>query len=311
MLKNNIIDLNKIVISALDFFIKNPVKKLQLRKSPLTLAVGSVNAFNTAKILLANQATVFADEGNLKEVLKIYRPLIQKKIIRQAIIISASGEKDAVWEIKESKKYKLKTQLLTCNKQASAAKIADQTTIFKKITEPYSYNFSTYLGMILAQYQEDPRKINNFLSKLNIPKKFNDFKYFTFILPDKYRAITDMIKVKDDEMFAANSSLRAFSEGQARHAKFIYQSQKEMVISFGDNKYFGHPTNRWEIKMPKYENYALNLSLGYYLVGLIQAKKPNYFKNSIEDYCLNRGPKPYQGKNSFKILVPGDDQYNK
>ncbi|NCC71593.1 hypothetical protein EOM09_08535 [bacterium] len=260
---------------------------------------------------MANQATIFADEGNLKEVLKIYKPLIQKKIIRQALIISASGEKDAIWEINEAKKYKLKTQLLTCNKQASAAKIADKTRVFKKITEPYSYNFSTYLSMILAKYQENPKKIKNFLNKLNVPKKFNNFQYFTFILPDKYRAITDMIKVKDDEMFAANSSLRAFSEGQARHAKFIYQAKKELVISFGSNKYFGYPENRWEIKLPKYENYAFHLSLGYYLVGLIQTKKPDYFKNSLEDYCLNRGPKPYQGKNNFKILVPGDENHNK
>ncbi len=299
--------LNQTVISALDFFSKQAPKKLKLKATKLSLAVGSVNALNTAKLLFANQPTIFADESNLKEILKIYQALIKKRIIEQAIIISASGEKEAVWEIKAIKKHNLNTHLLTCNPQASASKLAAKTTIFKKITEPYSYNFSSYLSLLLAAYPDKPKKIKKFLENLEVPKKFKTFKYFTFILPDKYRPIADMIKVKDDELFAAKSSLRAFSEGQARHAKFIYQAKQEMVISFGENKYFGWPANRWEIKLNKNESYAFILSLSYYLVGLIQQQRPDYFKKNLADYCLTRGPKPYQGKNSFKILVPGDE----
>ncbi len=299
--------LNQTVLEALDFFSKNPPAKLKLKKSQLVLAVGSVNALSTAKILLKNQASIFADESNLKDILKIYKPLIKKKIIDQAIVISASGEKDAVWEIKEIKKLGLKTTLLTCNPKASTIKLADNYHIFQKITEAYSYNFSTYLSMILAFYKEDPKKIKNFIKKLKIPKKLNNFKYFTFILPDKYRAIADMVKVKDDELFAAKSSLRAFSCGQARHAKFIYQDKNEMVISFGENKYFGHPKNRWEINLNNKDNFALILSLAYFLVGLIQEAKPDYFKKSLKDYCLNHGPRPYKRKNQFNVLVAGDN----
>jgi fructoselysine-6-P-deglycase FrlB-like protein len=300
-------NLNQTVIETLNFFLKNPAKKISFHKSKLSLAVGSVNAKNTAKMLLANQATIYADESNLKSILKTHQPLIKQKIIDQAVIISASGEKDAVWEIKALKKLGLKTTLLTCNPEASTIKLADNFHIFPKISEPYSYNFSTYLSMLLSFYQENPSQIKKFLENLKIPKNFKSFKYFSFILDDKYRAIAEMIKVKDDEMFAAKSSLRAFSFGQARHAKFIYQNKNEMVISFGKNQYFGHPKNRWEIDLSKNHNYAFTLSLAYYLVGLIQEQKPDYFKRSLKDYCLNRGPKPYKANNQFKVIVPGDN----
>lgn len=303
----NIPNLNQTVIEALDFLSQNPPKNLKLKKSQLTLAIGSVNALSTAKILLHNQASIFADESNLKEVLKVYKPLIKKKIVDRAIIISASGEKDAIWETKAASSMGLKTTLLTCNPKASTIKFADNSFVFKKITEPYSYNFSTYLSMILAYFNEDPKKIKNYLKKIKPPKNFDNFKYFTFILPDKYRAISDMIKVKDDELFAAKSSLRAFSFGQARHAKFIHQDKDEMVISFGENKYFGHSKNRWQIDTSKHENFAFILSLAYYLVGLIQQQKPDYFKKGLKEYCTNHGPKPYGRKNEFNLLVPGDN----
>ncbi len=300
-------NLNQTVLEALEFFSKNPPVEFKLPKKQLILAVGSVNALSTAKILLNNQASIFADESNLKEVLKIYKPLIKKKIINQALVISASGEKDAVWEIKAIKKLGLKTMLLTCNPEASSIKLADKHQVFKKITEPYSYNFSTYLSMILGFYKEDPKKIETFIKKIKVAKNLSNFKYFTFILPDKYRAIADMIKVKDDELFATKSSLRAFSYGQARHAKFIYQDKDEMVISFGENKYFGHPRNRWEINLNDKDNFALTLSLAYYLVGLIQELRPDYFKKSLKDYCKNHGIRPYKRKKPFDILVPGSN----
>lgn len=312
MSKINLPNLNQTVIKALNYFKKGKTKELKkelkiVNNKDLILAVGSVNALSTAKMLLADRPAIYADESNLKTILKIHQNLIRKKIIKQAIIISASGEKDAIWEIKEIKKYKLKTHLLTCNLQAGAAKLADKTSYFSKISEPYSYNFSTYLSMLLSTYPEDLNKLIKYLNNLKKPKNFNDYKFFSFILPDKYRVIADMIKVKDDEMFAAKSTIRAFSFGQARHAKFIYQDKHELVISFGKNRYFGWPKNRWEISINKSMNYVSILALSYYLVGLIQEQKPDYFKKSLADYCLNRGPKPYQGKNSFKIIIPGND----
>lgn len=303
MSSNQIPYLNDSVLKTLEFFKKEKKVKLKLPEDKLILAVGSVNAFNTAKLLLNNQATIFADESNLKNTLQVFHKLIKDKVIKKALLISASGEKDAVWEMKELKKRNIEVTLLTCNPQASTIALADFYYFFKKLKEPYSYNFSTYFSMLLSSHNENIGKMIKYLKSLKIEKQLKNFNYFTFLLPDKWRAVADMIKVKDDEMFAAKSSLRAFSYGQARHAKFIYQNKKEMVLSFGDNDYFGFLENRLELKMPTKVGPAFALALGYYIVGLIQKQKPDYFKKSLKDYCLQRGPLPYQSKQSFKIIT--------
>lgn len=302
----NIPNLNAIVLKGLDFFIKNKTLKLNLRHQSFCFVVGSVNAYNTGRMLFHEQATLLADEGNFLAQLKTYKNLIKNKSLKEAIIISASGEKDSIWEIKAAKKAGLKTTLLTCNADSTGAKLADKVFCFRKIAEPYSYNFSTYLGMILSGTQENPAKIKAALKKIKVPRNFKKYSFFTFILPDKFKAIVDMINVKDDELFGPYSSLRAYSEGSARHAKFICPSSKELVISFGKNNYFGLLKNRWEINLPKESDFGLVLSFSYYLTGLIQASKPAYFKKSITNYCLTSGPKPYGQKKPFEIIVSGN-----
>ena len=75
------------------------------------------------------------------------------------VVISASGEKDAVWEVELAKKSGLKTVLITCSPDSSAAKMADQVFAYKKLPEPYTYNTSTYLGMILSATSEKAENI--------------------------------------------------------------------------------------------------------------------------------------------------------
>lgn len=302
MTKQIIDNLDQTVFRGLDFFIKTRVPKLNL-KNKARFVVGSVNAYNTGRMLFSRQAAIFADEGNFREVLKIYRPLIKNGTLKEAVIISASGEKDSIWEIKAAKAAGLKTLLLTCQAQSTGAKLADQFVAFPKTPEPYSYNFSTYLGMLLAATGEKPKEIKTFLSRLKTPRNLKKFSFFSFILPDRYKAVVDMIGVKDDELFGPYSSLRAYSEGTARHAKFIARSDREMVISFGPNKYFGDPKNRWAIKLPKKTDFGLILSLSYYLVGLIQKQKPPYFQKGLEEYCFKTGPRPYGQKKPFSVIV--------
>jgi len=302
----NILNLNAIVLKGLDFFIKNKTLRLNLKHQSFCFVVGSVNAYNTGRMLFHDQAALLADEGNFLAQLKTYKNLIKNKSLKEAIIISASGEKDSVWEIKAAKKAGLKTTLLTCSANSTGAGLADKVYSFRKIAEPYSYNFSTYLGLILSATQENPVKIKALLKKIKPPRHFKKYSFFTFILPDKFKAIVDMINVKDDELFGPYSSLRAYAEGSARHAKFICTSDKELVISFNKNHYFGSLKNRWEINLPKEANFGLVLSLAYYLCGLIQALKPAYFKKGIANYCLNSGPRPYKQKKPFAIIVPGN-----
>ena len=166
-------NLNNTVSESLVFFTKNYPDKLILKNINFPLVIGSGNAYNTGIILFAGQPALFANESNLKEIIKNYAELFKKKIIKDAIIISASGAKDSVWEIKTAKKLKLKTLLLTCEANSPAADIADKVITYRKLAEPYSYNVSTYLGMILSKSGEDPKKISYVVSTEEAIRIFN------------------------------------------------------------------------------------------------------------------------------------------
>lgn len=303
----NIINLDQGVIGALEFFSKNKLPKLNLDQFTFPIVVGSGNAYNTGQILFSGRKAIVADESTFKKTIENYRDLINKKIIKEAIIISASGEKDSIWEIELAKKYKLKTILLTCSPDSSSAKIADEMIIYPKVSEPYTYNISTYLGMVLSATSENPKLILNFLKKLKIKNGFKSYNSYSLILPDEFIAITPMIDIKKSELFGPKLSLRAFSFGHARHAKFVIRDKKELVITLGKEKnmYFGEPQSRWQIDLPNKVDFAFILCLTYYLVGQIQKNKPAYFKNNIKNYCQDYGPKAYGHNKSFDIIVPG------
>jgi len=300
-------NLNNIVNEALVFFGKNYPNKLNLKNINFPLVVGSGNAYNTGVILFAGRPALFANESNLKEIIKNYTELFKKKIIKDAIIISASGAKDSVWEIKTAKKLKLKTLLLTCEENSPSAKIADEVIIYRKIAEPYSYNVSTYLGMILSKSGENPKKIIDFIKNIQPKKNFKKYNSFAFVVPDKYSIICRIINAKADEIFGPNITVRAFSIGRARHAKFINRSKKELVITIGeDNQYFGDPDSRLNIGLPKFTGPALMFCLVYALLGKIQELKPPYFRKNIKKYCESYGPQAYEKSENFKVIVPGN-----
>jgi hypothetical protein len=301
-------DLSETTLKALDFFAGQTGPEINLDNFNFPLVIGSGNAYNTAKILFSRQAALFADESDLKAVIKKSQPLFDKKIIREALVISASGEKDSVWELQLAKKIGLKTTLFTCSPQSSAAKIADKVVAFRKLPEPYTYNVSTYLGMILSATGENPALIKKSLLYLQtqLPKNFNRYRAYSFIVPDELGTVCPMLDIKKSELFGARLSLRAFSYGEARHAKFVIPDEKELVISFGPNRYFGLEKNRWEIDLPKNAAAGWLMSVTYFLIGLIQKKKPAYYKKNIAGYCRDYGYKAYHGEKPFDIIVPGN-----
>lgn len=302
----NLPSLNEIVLAALDFFMKNKPPRLDLRRFKLPIVVGSGNAYNTGLALFGNRPAIIASENNFKQTCQNYHPLIKNKQITQALIISASGEKDSVWEIKLAKRYGLKTILLTCDGNSSAAKIAAETIVFRKLPEPYTYNTSTYLGMFLALSGEKAADIKKFIAGLKLTKKLSAYQAYAFILPDEFAAIAPMLEIKKHELFGPHLSLRAFTYGEARHAKFVHPWNKELVISLGANKYFGAKNHRLEIKLPSGANIGLVMALSYYLIGLIQETKPPYFKKDVTGFCLDYGYKAYGQKKPFDIIVPGN-----
>jgi len=139
-----ILNLDQIVLNTLDFFVKNPPPTLDTREFNLPFVVGSGNAYNTGLIIFSEKAAVFADESNFKNTVAAFEKAIESKLITQAVVLSASGGKDSVWELELAKKYGLQTSLLTTKGDSAAAKIADRVYVYKSIAEPYTYNTSTY-----------------------------------------------------------------------------------------------------------------------------------------------------------------------
>lgn len=304
MTRYKIKSLDDIVLSALDFFSNNEPVKLNPSDFKFPLVVGSGNAYHTGKIIF--KKAIYATESDFKDLIVSYEPLIKNKTISEVVVISASGEKDAVWEVGLAKKSGLKTVLITCSPDSSAAKMADQVFAYKKLPEPYTYNTSTYLGMILSATKENTDNIKKIIKKIKLPRKFKQYQSYSFILPDKFGNLAPMLDIKRHELFGPKVSLRAFSFGEARHAKFVVRDKKELVISFGKNLYFGDQESRFEINLPDGSGYGTYLAVCYFIVGLIQKSKPDYFKKNIERFCLSDGPKAYGSDQSFEVIVSGN-----
>ncbi len=266
-----LINLDKCVEDALKLFSKNKVPNVKSNfKNPLI--VGSGNAAALGKILFNG---VYANESNYLEKLKTEK-------VDGCILISASAGKHSPIIAKQMKRKKIKTILLTNNPKGKAIKFVNKTYVFPKNIEPYTYNTSTYLGMILAKTGEDPRKILTFLKKIKVPnlKKYNS--YF-FIVPKKFDLIREFYETKFDELFGPMIQGEAFTFEQTKHAKTVVKSNKELFISLGtENKVFGK--NRLNYKLPKWADSGLLFCLGYYIIGKIQKENKPWFKRSIKNY---------------------------
>lgn len=302
-----LINLDQAVLNALKFFISTPAPKLKLPAFKMPLVIGSGNAYTTGAILFSQTPAIMASETNLKMIVKKYSPWIENKTIDGAIVISASGGKDSVWEIALAKKMGLKTHLLTCNAESMGAKTADSFTLYRRLSEPYTFNVSTYLGMILSQTKENPHKILDFIQKLKAPKNIGKYQAYSFVIADQFEEVLTAINIKTREMFGSFISFVSYTAGAARHARYVSRNPKELVISLGvDNKYFGDPKGRWNIKLPSGSDAALIFCLSYYIIGLIQKQKPPYFKKNISRFCSDYGPKAFGKKEKFDLIVPGN-----
>lgn len=298
--------LDENVLLALEFFSKNPPSPLDINKFNLPFVVGSGNAYNTGLILFSENAAIFADESNFRKVIAAFEDAIERDLIQDAVVISASGGKDSVWEIELAKKYGLNTTLLTTKSESDAAKIANAVKVYKSIAEPYTYNTSTYMGMILSKTNEDPTKIKEYIKSLKFPDNFGDYKSYSFVVPDKYMHICPMLEIKKSELFGPNLSLRAFPQGHARHAKFVIRSKNELVMSLGQkNDYYGNAEDRWDIDLAPFIDFAGVMAATYYIVGKIQNSKPQYYKENINNYVNHYGPKAYGSAKPFDLIVPG------
>tara|TARA_Y100000310_G_scaffold345846_1_gene471143 strand:- start:35297 stop:36235 length:939 start_codon:yes stop_codon:yes gene_type:complete len=291
--ENSLIDMDVCVLNALELFINQGIPKLNLGNFKRPLAVGSGNAAVTGEIILEDKDAIFADEGTYKQKLD------SVKDIDGAILISASGGKHAPIIAKELKKRKIETRLLTCNKDAEAKAIIDQDKffVFPKNKEPYTYNTSTYMSMILGKTKEHPQKILDFIkNKIDpiVPKDFKKYKSFYLLVPTKFDSLREMLVTKFDELFAgSNIKGRVYTPEQTKHAKNVYVPKGELFIRFDFERELKTKltlplpdnTKILNIPLPDNSNYAALMAISYYIVGFIQKQHKPYFKENIVEYC--------------------------
>lgn len=264
-----LIDLDECVLNALQLFqeVKLPQIKIDFKRP---LVVGSGNAANTGRILFKDKDALFADENNFKE---------KAKFADGCVLISASGGKHAPIMAKYLSK-KMDVILLTCNPDALAKEYAEKTYLFPRRTEPYTYNTSTYLGMIFGS--EKSSSIISQIKKIR-KKDLKRFTAYTIIIPPEFHLLKNMFQTKFDELFGPKIVGRIFTSEEMKHAKTIVSSEQELFISLGyDNKLWG--SKRWNISISN-PSYPLLFAVGYFVIGKIQKSNPPWFKKNIAEYC--------------------------
>lgn len=278
--EKNIPDLDTCVLGALELFSEH--KNFPKIDIPYIrpLVVGSGNAEATGKIIFGDKDAIFASESDFEGKLKSI------KDIDGVVIVSASGSKHAPIIARIAKKKKKKVSLITNNKNSEAGKIADNVYVFPKQKEPYTYNTSTYMGMILGKTGEDPKKIKRFIqekvSKMKMPN-FGKRDKFYLIVPARFSGIKRMLQIKFIELFGRKISRDVETDEYVRHATTVVDSD-ELFISFGNkNKLWGK--NRFDVPLPGWADYGCMMAVSYYIVGRIQRSQEPWFKKKIVKYA--------------------------
>ena len=134
--------LDTTVIKTLDFFQnqKNltPIRTENFR---FPLVLGSGNAIETGKILFRKNPALFASESDAPDKIGLAE-------IQEIVVISASGSKHAPVLIDLAHKHQKVAHLISSTPNSEASQKTDHSYIFPKISEPYTYNTSTYFGYI-------------------------------------------------------------------------------------------------------------------------------------------------------------------
>ena len=275
-------DLDVCVLGALELFAENGLPSLELGNYKRPLVLGSGNAEVTGRIIFENYDAVFANESTYEEKLKAVPS------IDGAILISASGGKHAIGIAKRLKELGKECRLLTCNREAPAKEYidSDKLFVFPKNREPYTYNTSTYMGMILASTKEDPKEIQDYIEK-NVENAINEnigkYEGYYLMLPSKFDSTRGLFITKFVELFGRKVGRDVFTDEQSKHATTVVPSN-ELFIEFGETG-FHMKGDRLQVPLPKNAKNGTMMAIAYYVIGKIQAQKPPYFKQNIKEYC--------------------------
>lgn len=139
--------LDTIVLKTLDFYAHaSDLPRIPLDTLAFPLIVGSGNGIETGKILFRKHPALFASESDAQDKMLL-------DAVREVVIVSASGEKHAPVLAEQARLAGKRTLLISSTRDSTASQMVDESCIFPKITEPYTYNTSTYFGYLYGAEQ--------------------------------------------------------------------------------------------------------------------------------------------------------------
>lgn len=282
----NIPDLDVAVLGALELFENKSLPRMKLTMYKRPMVVGSGNAEATSRIIFEDIDAVFASESNYENKLR------HIKEIDGVILVSASGGKHAPIIAKRAREFGKRTTLITNNASAEALKFVEKKDvfIFPKNREPYTYNTSAYMGMILGCTNENPSEISNFIREhidTLTPFDFSRYDKFYLIVPPKFSGITRMLQLKFTELFGRKIARDVETSEYAKHATTVVPTD-ELFISFGyENNIWDKLNKSFNVPLPNNAGYGAMMAVSYYIIGKIQKQHPPYFKENIEAYTAS------------------------
>ena len=283
---NSLPSLDTVVLGALEMLAAETVPALDVTSFKRPLVVGSGNAEATGRILFAETDAIFASESSVDDKLGHIQD------IDEVIVVSASGGKHAPILARKARDAGKHVTLITNTPNSPAQKELDDTEltalIYPKNREPYTYNTSTYMSMMLGLTREDPLAIKRFIEEqidtLSMPD-FAQFDKYYLIVPPEFAGIIRMLQVKFIELFGRNIARDVETSEYVRHATTVAPSN-EFFIAFGEpNMTWGKPENRLNVPLPEDAGYVAMMAVGYYVIAQIQKAHPQYFKENIDAYC--------------------------
>lgn len=278
--------LSQIVLETINLYSqKNSLPKLDLTQFRIPLVVGSGNGYYTGRILFRDIGAYYANEAEVEKKLE------NIPSITDVVVVSASGEKHAPIILEAAKKHGKKTFLISSSEDSTGREIADASIVMPKIREPYTYNTSTYFGYMLAETPDlDLIGLKDFLEntidEMLETTDFSQFSSFFVVIPDQFVLLREMFEVKFIELFGRKVARDVFSYEQMKHATTVVQDEKELFICFGNDVGVTYGANQINLTIFHDTSYAAMMLVGYYVIGKIQEALPQYFDESIDDYCI-------------------------
>lgn len=281
-------NLDDAVLAALELFIEQPLPSITVAAYKKPLVVGSGGAQATARIVFEHTNAVFGSESNVSAILE------RMADIDRVVLISASGTKHAPDIVRVAQQYNKPITLITNTAQSPARELlhesaGDEVFVFPKNTEPYTYNTSTYLGMVLARTGESAHAIDEFIQKhirtLDI-SMLGNYEAFYITVPAHLEGVVRLFSLKFIELFGRRIARDIETdEYTAKHATTVVPHDKELFITFGTSEsapkvHGAHLI----IPLPEGANYGALMAIGYYIIGKIQDAHPAYFKEYIHAY---------------------------